>query len=214
MVKQLMNLIGDFGNEKAPWNFFIAIVLLGCSPAGDKQDEIVDEEYIKEDKKQQALSMQVLKADEENGITLEEEMYQQLSVLVEANPDIGVDDDFSIHGINIVKTNTGESVMLFLGINRLEQGIKNIALEYTLGIETEGTVEYIFNREVINLLESYAGVIQPNHAIPFTVPFTQGGEELLRLMTEENKTIKIENATFELESWGSGHSVQEVVALF
>lgn len=89
--------------------------------------------------------------------------------------------------------------MLFLGINKLEMGIKDITLEYTLGVETDGKVEYIFDSEEINLLEPFAGVIQPNHAIPFTVPVTPEGKELLQLMTEENKTVKIENAKFELE---------------
>ena len=192
-------MIGEFGMKKLLGILIVALLLVGCSAADDKEQKIVDEGKVKEVKEQQALSMQVLKADEENGVTLEEEMYQQLSGLVEANPNIGVPEDFSIHGIDLVKTNTGESVMLFLGINRLEKGVKNITLEYTLGVETEGTVEYIFNGEEINLLEPFAGTIHPNHAIPFTVPVTPEGEELLRLMTEENKTMKIENATFELE---------------
>lgn len=170
---------------------FATILLVGCNAANNKQQ--------KKDKEQQALSMQVLKADEENGVTLDNEMYQQLTGLVEENPDIGVEDDFSIHVIDLVKKKTGESVMLFLGINRLDQGIKDITLEYTLGVETEGTVKYVFNREEINLLEPFAGVIQPNHAVPFTAPVTAEGEKLLQLMTEENKTAQVENATFELE---------------
>lgn len=68
-----------------------------------------------------------------------------------------------------------------------------------MGVETEDTVKYVFNREKVDLSESFAGVIQPNHAIPFTVPVTPEGKELLQLMTEENKTVKIENAKFELE---------------
>ncbi|WP_342514989.1 hypothetical protein MKY34_09850 [Sporosarcina sp. FSL K6-1522] len=178
---------------------FVAILLVGCNATNEEQPKTGDEENVEKDKEQQALSMQVLKADEENGVTLENEMYQQLSGLVEENPEIGVADDFSIHGIDLVKTSAGESVMLFLGINRLEKGIKDITLEYTLGVETEGTVKYVFDREEINLLEPFAGVIQPNHAVPFTVPVTAEGEKLLQLMTDENKTAKIENAKFELE---------------
>lgn len=177
---------------------FFAILLVGCNATNDERPKTGDEQNVKKVKEQQALSMQVLKADEENGVTLEEEMYQQLSGLVEANPDIGVAEDFSIHAIDLVEKSPGESVMLFLGINRLEKGIKNITLEYTLSIETEGTVKYVFNREKVDLSESFAGVIQPNHAIPFTVPVTPEGKELLQLMTEENKTVKIENAKFEL----------------
>lgn len=77
--------------------------------------------------------------------------------------------------------------------------IYNITLEYTLGVETEDTIKYVFKSEKVDLSESFAGVIQPNHAIPFTVPVTPEGKELLQLMTEENKTVKIENAKFELE---------------
>lgn len=178
---------------------FAAILLVGCNADNDQKPQTGEEENVKKEIEQQALSMQVLKADEENGVTLEEEMYQQLSGLVEANPDIGVAEDFSIHAIDFVEKSACESVMLFLGINRLEKGIKNITLEYTLGVETEDTIKYVFKSEKVDLSESFAGVIQPNHAIPFTVPVTPEGKELLQLMTEENKTVKIENAKFELE---------------
>jgi len=177
---------------------FAVILLVGCSATNSEQPKAEDEENVKKEEEKQALSMQVLKADEENGVTLEEEMYQELSGLVEANPDIGVADDFSLHAIELVETSTGESVMLFLGINRLDKGIKNITLEYTLGVETEETVKYLLKSEEVNLSESFAGVIQPNHAIPFTLPVTPEGRELLQLMTSENKTMKIENAKFEL----------------
>ncbi|WP_338655077.1 hypothetical protein V6B14_03095 [Sporosarcina psychrophila] len=177
---------------------FAAILLVGCNGDNDQKPQTGEEENVKKEIEQQALSMQVLKVDEENGVTLEEEMYQQLSGLVEVNPDIGVAEDFSIHAIDFVEKSAGESVMLFLGINRLEKGIKNITLEYTLGVEMEGTVKYVFNREKVDLSESFAGVIQPNHAIPFTLPVTPEGKELLQLMTKENKTMKIENAKFEL----------------
>lgn len=178
---------------------FAAILLVGCNTSNDKQQKIADEGNVKKDKEQQALSLQVLKVDEENGATLEDEIYQELSGLIEANPTIGAPDDFSIHAFDLVKTNDGRSVMLFLGFNRLEKGIKDITLEYTLGIETEGTVEYVFNREEIILPERYAGVIQPNHAIPFTLPLTPEGEKVLQLMTKENTVMKIDNATYELE---------------
>ncbi|CAM3229644.1 hypothetical protein FITA111629_11245 [Filibacter tadaridae] len=180
---------------------FLAILLVGCN-ADDEQQKKGDEVNVEEDKGKQeepALSMQLLKADEENGVTLEEEMYQQLAGLVEANPDIGVAEDFSVHAIDLVETATGEKVMLFLGINRLEKGIKDIKFDYTLGVETEGSVKYVFDRKEVELSESLAGVIQPNHAIPFTVPVTPEGQELLQLMTEENKVLKLENAKFDLE---------------
>lgn len=178
---------------------FVAILLVGCNISIEKQQKTTDEENVKKNKEQQALTLQVLKVDEENGVTVEDGTYQELSGLLEANPTIGVADDFSIHALDLKKTEDGRSVMLFLGINRLEKGIKDITLEYTLGVETEGTLKYIFNREEIILPAQYAGVIQPNHAIPFTLPLTQEGEELLKLLTKENKVMKIDNATYELQ---------------
>lgn len=178
---------------------FIAILLMGCNASDDKQQKTTDEENVKKNKEPQPLTLQVLKVDEENGVTVEDGIYQELSGLVEANPTIGVADDFSIHALDLEKTEDGRSVMLFLGINRLEKGIKDIKLEYTLGVETKGTLKYIFNREEIILPAQYAGVIQPNHAIPFTLPLTPEGEKVLQLMTEENKVIKIDNAKFKLE---------------
>ena len=44
-----------------------------------------------------------------------------------------------MHAIDFVETVDGESVLLFLGINRLEQPIKNITLEYSLGAKVEGS---------------------------------------------------------------------------
>ncbi|MEK3889231.1 hypothetical protein [Bacillus sp. FSL K6-3431] len=174
---------------------FLAIMLVGCSLA-NKSEKVGS---VDKEKEQQAIAMQLLRADEGNGVTLENEMYQQLTGLVEANPDIGVADDFSIHPIDLVDTKAGESVLLFLGINRLEKPIKNIKFEYTSGVETEGSVDYVFDREEVDLSESFAGIIQPGHAIPFTIPVNEKGEALFQLMTEENKIVKLENATFELE---------------
>lgn len=170
-------------------------MLVGCNVT-NKSEEGGSMEIEKE---KQAVAMQLLKADEANGVTLEDEMYQQLAGLVEANPDIGVTDDFSIHPIDLVDTKAGESVLLFIGINRLEKPIKNIKFEYTTGVKTNGSVDYVFDREEVSLSESFAGVIQPGHAIPFTIPVTEEGGALLQLMTEENKVVKLENATFELE---------------
>lgn len=173
-----------FGMKKLLITLLFALLLIGCTAENDDE---------------QALAMQLLKADEDNGVTLEEEMYQQLTGLVEENPSLGVTDDFSVHAIDLVEKADGESVFLFLGINRLEKPIKNITLEYTLGIETEGSVDYIIEGYEVDLSETFAGVIQPNHAIPFTIPVTPEGKEHLQLITEENKVVKTENAKYELE---------------
>lgn len=90
--------------------------------------------------------------------------------------------------------------MFFLGFNRLEQPIKNITFEYTLGVDTGDGVEYVLEKERVELPEPFAGTIQPGHAIPFTVPVTPEGAEILQSITEENKVVKLENADFELEN--------------
>ncbi|MBO0589741.1 hypothetical protein [Sporosarcina sp. E16_8] len=185
--------------KKLLGTLFVGLLLVGCNTDNDQKSKTGEEENVGKEIEQQALSMQVLKVDEENGVTVEDGIYKELTGLLEANPTIGVANDFSIHALDLEKTKEGRSVILFLGINRLEKGIKDITLEYTLGVETEGTVEYVFNREEIILPARYAGVIQPNHAIPFTLPLTPKGEELLEIMTKENKVMSIDNATYELE---------------
>lgn len=178
---------------------FFVIMLVGCNDPDNEQSKKGTEENLTKEQEHPPLAMQLLKADEENGVTLDEELYQQLAGIVEENPMIGVADDFSVHAIDFVETVDGESVLLFLGINHLERSIKNITFDYTLGIQTKDSAEFIIEGQEVDLSDTFAGVIQPNHAIPFTIPVRPEGEALLQLMNEGNKIMKIENAEFEWE---------------
>ena len=65
---------------------FFAIMLVGCNAANNDQPkkgvkENVNKNVNKE-KEEQALAMQLLKTDEDNGVTLDEELYQQLYSMV------------------------------------------------------------------------------------------------------------------------------------
>lgn len=180
---------------------FAAVMLAGCNESEEKdepKEEGGQEEVTQQSSETKPIEIQLLKADKENGVTLDNEMYQQLSTFLEANPEIGVKDDFSVHPLTLANQTEGGQVMFFLGINRLDQPIKNITFDYSVGIDSGSGVEYALEDERVELLEPFAGTIQPGHAIPFTVPVTPEGAELLQTITEENKVVELENADFEL----------------
>lgn len=177
----------------------LAFLLAGCSEQAGKNETPAEvHEEAAEQKKATPVAMQLLNADEENGVTLENEMYQQLDDFLNDNPNIGVADDFSVHPLTLANQSDAGQVMFFLGINRLDQPIKNITFDYSLGMDTAEGVKYALKNERVELLEPFAGTIQPGHAIPFTVPITPEGAERLQSITEDNKVVELENADFEL----------------
>ena len=180
----------------------LTVLLAGCGDQADSdQPEVKEEqEAVSQEQEMEPVEIQVLKADEENGVTLENGMYQQLSAFLESNPEVGVPDDFGVHPLTLANQTEGGQAMFFLGVNRLEQPIKNITFDYTLGVDTGNGIAYVLEKERVELLEPFAGTIQPGHVIPFTVPVTPEGAEVLGSITEENKVVKLENANFELEN--------------
>ncbi|SIT66024.1 hypothetical protein [Edaphobacillus lindanitolerans] len=173
-------------------------LIAGCSTGNGKEVQTEKGAKVPQNENEPALQIQVLKADEENGLTEENEMYQQLSSLLEANPGLGVPEDFSVHALNLVPTQSGGNSLLFFGINRLDQPIRNIEFDYTLGIEENGEQKLVLDKEHVELTEGETGSIQPAHAIPFTIDVTSEGSEILKNMTEENKIVKLENVKYEL----------------
>lgn len=88
-------------------------------------------------------------------------------------------------------------------LNALEPATGGHIRESFLQSEIESglsEIASITGSERVELPEPFAGTIQPGHAIPFTVPVTPEGAEILQSITEENKVVKLENADFELEN--------------
>ena len=89
--------------------------------------------------------------------------------MITENPDIGLENDFSIYIVDIVDSGTEDAALLFLGINRLDESIKGITFDYTLGLD-DGS--FVWEGAEVTLSEEDAGIIQPNHAVPFSLGIT------------------------------------------
>lgn len=147
---------------------------------------------------EQGLSLQVTKVDEEAGITIEDDPnYQHLNDLVEANPELGANNDFSLFSIES-DGNFNEDVteVLFLGINRLDEPIKNIKFDFTLG-STDG--DYVWEEEPVQLPEDVFGAIKTDHAMPVLLEVTDEQFEIFNTITEENQIFEMENFTYDTE---------------
>lgn len=141
------------------------------------------------------LTLQVLKADEEAGATVENHnIYKELNNLVTENPSIGEENDFSLYIVNTIHDQAGEVRLVLLGINRLTSPIKNISFNFTLG-NKQG--EYVWENQEVTMSEDSAGPLQSNHAFPIILPLTAEQEERLKSLNEENQVMEIENFQYE-----------------
>lgn len=148
-----------------------------------------------QEKEKDSLNLQVLKADEEAGATVDNHnIYQELNKLVSENPEVGEANDFSLYIVNTIHGDEDEVKLVLLGINRLPIAIKNLAFDFTLGSK-EG--DYVYNKLNVTMNEETAGALQPNSAFPIVLPLTPEQEELLRSLTEENQVMEIEKFKYD-----------------
>lgn len=148
-------------------------------------------EELAEGEEKEDLTLQVLKVDEEDGITIENnEFYQAIQAEIENDPKMGDQDDFSLLPLDVAYFEDDSISLMFLAINRLKDPIKNIAFDLTLGNQ-DG--EYIFENYEIDLTEDYIGVLEKNGAIPFFVDITEEDEEIFSTLTDENVHMEMDN---------------------
>jgi len=176
--------------------FFLIVVLLlaGCA-SKDNNREKGAEEKVDKTVEQQKLSLQLLKADEEAGVTIENsEVYKELNRMITENADMGLANDFSINIIDIVDSGTENASLLFLAINRLDEPMKNIKFDYTLGHDNGASV---WEGVEVDLSEQETGIIQPNHAVPFSLSITPEQEALIDTLEQDNQVVKMDNFKFD-----------------
>ena len=174
----------------------IMTILLALALTGCNTSDGVDGESKKEKKDPQPLTLQVLKMDEEEGITLDNnDVYKDISEIIAENPDMGIADDFSIQILDVVENMDGTiDTLAFLAINRLDEPLKNINFDYTLG-NTEG--DYIFDGIEVDLTESDVGVIQAHGVVPFYLEVTEEQIELLSTLDQDNSVMEFDKFKFE-----------------
>lgn len=138
------------------------------------------------------LQLQVQKADEEAGITIENnEIYSQLAEVIKADPKAGIPNDFSVYPHDIVYNEDGSSSVLFIGVNRTDRPIRNISFDLTLG-DNDGN--YIFEGQEVLLDENSVGVLQQDSAVPFLLGITKEDEDIFKTLNESNVDIRLDNA--------------------
>lgn len=176
----------------------VVLLLAGCASKDDNKQQGAEEKVdktVEQQVKQETLSFQLLKADEEAGVTIENsEVYKELNRMIKENPDMGLANDFSINIIDIVDSGTENASLLFLAINRLDEPMKNISFDYTLGLDTG---EFVWEGVEVNLSEQDTGIIQPNHAVPFSLDITAEQEALIDKIEQDNQVVKMDNFKFE-----------------
>ena len=168
--------------------------MAGCASKDNNREKGAEVKVDKE-VEQEALSLQLLKADEEAGVTIENsEVYKELNRMITEDADMGLANDFSINIIDIVDSGTENASLLFLAINRLDEPMKNITFDYTLGHDNG---EYVWEGVKVNLTEQDTGIIQPNHAVPFSLGITPEQEALIDTLEQDNQVVKMDNFKFE-----------------
>lgn len=175
------------------------VALTGCNKSS-KESTKVNVKEKEEPMEQQTnekvpISLQLLKIDIDSGVTIENStVYSEVDRRLKNEPYTGADDDFSVFFLDIVDSGTEDVSLLFIAVNRLNKPIKNIFFNYTLGYENGG---FLWDGAEIILSEEYAGVIKPNHALPFKTPITAEQEEMFLSLDEKDHFAKIENFSFE-----------------
>lgn len=181
-----------------------SLIITGCSGSSNKEEK----ENIEEPKGQNevddsdqnpnekvGLSLQVLKIDQENGVTIEnDDIYNGLDGMIAQAPTMGADDDFTVRTMNIYNAEDG-SMLILLGINRLDVPIKDISFDLTLG---SNSGEYVWKDFPINMSENHAGILQPDSAVPILLNLSEDEEALLRTIDQDNIQIVIKDFDAEI----------------
>lgn len=180
---------------------FIFSILTACvdtdvGDKGSKEIENKDEDEIEAANEVVDLKLQLQKADEEAGVTIENNLiYSSLAEAIGADPKIGVKNDFSLYPYDIAYFEDGSTSIVFLAINRLDKGMKNVSFDLTFGHQNG---EYIFENVEVYLSEDQVGVIESNSSVPFVLDITPEDEEIFEVLTKDNVYLKMTNFYFEL----------------
>ncbi|WP_210468098.1 hypothetical protein [Sporosarcina sp. 6E9] len=154
-----------------------------------------EENSIETDGSEKGLKLQVLKGDEEAGMTIENNLlYNELDKVIQQNPEIGADNDFSVYVVDTYHDDDGNSKLVILGINRLPVAIKNFEFTYTLGNKDK---EYVWERQPVEMKEETAGILQPDSALPIVLSITEEQVAILNSLEEGQTVMSIDGFIYE-----------------
>ena len=137
------------------------------------------------------LKLHVLKVDEEAGVTVENnEFYQAVLEIVEADPKMGAANDFSLYPYSVLENKDGEPSLLCFIINRLEKPIKNLSFNFTFGNQ-DG--EYIFDSNEVRLPNEYLGNLDKDALAPILLTMNKEDVDLFYTIDEHNVYVKMDD---------------------
>lgn len=166
----------------------ILVFLVGCNFS-------VNFDSGKKSTKKEDIKLQITKVDKEAGFSAENsELYEQLEELLQENPDLGVQGDFTIHVVSDIEFE-GEKRLLMLGVNRVKEDLKNIEFNLTLGSKSADL--YIYDDTHVTLDHNELGTIKSGHAIPFTLPITEEEIQFYMTISDDDKIFDINNFKYD-----------------
>lgn len=141
------------------------------------------------------LKVQLIKEDEEAGVTIEtSQIYQYLSSVIKENPKLGDADSFTMFLGNYLTHESGDKVLLFMAINRFPFSVKNLNFDLSVGNEEDG---YVYDKLNVSLPETTIGVLQNNSTVPVIIPISNEKFDLLNKIQKDKIDIKIQNFKYD-----------------
>ncbi len=138
-----------------------------------------------------AVILQVLKMDKDIGLTLtNNEFYEEMQTVVEADPLMGKENQFTLFPYSIVDNDEDTSAMLVLLINRLNKPIQSVSFDVTLG-NNDG--EYVCNKTNIDLPEAYLGVLETDGVVPVFLQVEKNAADVFYTLDPNDMLLELEN---------------------
>src|SRR5699024_4858811 len=114
-------------------------------------------------KEKEHLTLQLTKVDEEERYTIEDSLLNmEVESYIEEHPKQGTANDFSMFVIDVLE-DAGQSQLLLLGVNRLDEPIKDISFDFSLG-NSDG--EMAWEDLPVTLGADEFGAFKVDHAMP------------------------------------------------
>lgn len=156
------------------------------------QDAEANEDVEQESQGNSGLTLQLTKVDEENGSTLESDIYKEINQLIEENPDMGTENDFSVFTVDIFNSDAGRSLVL-LGINRTPLELTNISFDLNLG----SAEEFVLEAQPVHLSEEEMGVFPVDGVMPFVIDISNEQAEALLSINSADLLLTLDNFEYE-----------------
>src|SRR5699024_5797226 len=147
-------------------------------------------------KEKEPLTVKRTKVDEVEGYMIEDSpLYTELESFIEENPKKGTANDFSMFVIDVLE-DAGQSQMLLLGVNRLDEPIKDIGFDFSL-VNSDGEVAW--EDLPVTLGADEFGEFKVDHAMPILLPIEEEQIDVINTMTEDNQVFEMNNFDYESE---------------